>query len=163
MTASETSKSVASKGRILVIDDEFEIRESLSDLLSLEGYAVELAQNAAEGERKLLQKPYDLVLLDLMMPDKSGMEVLRDLRETDSETPVFMVTAYGSVDVAVQAIKLGATHFVTKPWDNAKLLREIERITSGPLLQSENQQLKRIVADQVLEVQALKEIARGNF
>ncbi len=143
MTASETSKSVASKGRILVIDDEFEIRESLSDLLSLEGYAVELAQNAAEGERKLLQKPYDLVLLDLMMPDKSGMEVLRDLRETDSETPVFMVTAYGSVDVAVQAIKLGATHFVTKPWDNAKLLREIERITSGPLLQSENQQLKR--------------------
>lgn len=143
MTVTETPRSVATKGRILVIDDEFEIRESLSDLLSLEGYSVELAQSAAEGERKLLHKPYDLVLLDLMMPDKSGMDVLRDLRETDTETPVFMVTAYGSVDVAVEAIKLGATHFVTKPWDNAKLLREIERITSGPLLQSENQQLKR--------------------
>ena len=139
----ETPKTFASKGRILVIDDEFEIRESLADLLSPEGYSVELAQNAAEGESKLLQKPYDLVLLDLMMPDKSGMDVLRDLRETDTETPVFMVTAYGSVDVAVQAIQLGATHFVTKPWDNAKLLREIERIISGPLLQSENQQLKR--------------------
>ena len=143
MTTTETLQTVAAKGRILVIDDEFEIRESLSDLLTLEGYAVDLAPNATEGERKLGQKPYDLVLLDLMMPDRSGMDVLRDLREYDSETPVFMVTAYGSVDVAVQAIKLGATHFVTKPWDNAKLLREIERITSGPLLQSENLQLKK--------------------
>ena len=85
-----------SKGRILVIDDEIEIRESLEALLDLEGYQVDLAPNAAEGERKLESRAYDLVLLDLMMPDKSGMEVLRDVRERDRHTPIFMITAYGT-------------------------------------------------------------------
>src|SRR3981081_2850538 len=73
----------ASRGRILVIDDEIDIRESLETLLDLEGYEVDLAQNGPEGERRLEQRAYDLVLLDLMMPEKSGMEVLRDVRERD--------------------------------------------------------------------------------
>ena len=83
------------KGRILVIDDETEIRESLEALLDLEGYQVDLAPMRREGERKLESRAYDLVLLDLMMPDKSGMEVLRDVRERDRHTPIFMITAYG--------------------------------------------------------------------
>ncbi len=88
------------KARILVVDDETEIRESLDALLSLEGYSVEQAPNATEGLRRLENASYDLVLLDLMMPDRSGMEVLREVRERDSETPIFMITAYGSVEVA---------------------------------------------------------------
>ena len=99
----------AMKGRILVIDDEADIRESLATLLDLEGYEVDLAQNGAEGERRLEQRAYDLVLLDLMMPEKSGMEVLRDVRERDRHTPIFMITAYSTVEAAVQAVKLGAT------------------------------------------------------
>jgi DNA-binding response OmpR family regulator len=69
------------KGRILVVDDEADIRESLETLLCLEGYAVELAQNGAEGLRRAESANYDMVLLDLMMPDRSGMEVLREIRE----------------------------------------------------------------------------------
>jgi DNA-binding NtrC family response regulator len=132
-----------SKGRILVIDDEIEIRESLEALLQMEGYEVDLAQNAAEGERRLESRAYDLVLLDLMMPDKSGMEVLRDVRERDRHTPIFMITAYGTVEAAVQAVKLGANDYLPKPWDNEKLLIEIDRIIAGQRLIDENTQLKR--------------------
>jgi len=131
------------RGRILVIDDEAEIRESLETLLQLEGYEVDQAQNGAEGERKLEQRAYDLVLLDLMMPDKSGMEVLRDVRERDRHTPIFMITAYGTLEAAVQAVKLGANDYLAKPWDNDKLLIEIDRIIAGQRLVDENTQLKR--------------------
>ena len=89
------------RGRILVIDDEPDIRESLEALLSSEDYRVELAANATEGLKRLETSTYDLVLLDLMMPDKSGMEVLEEIRARDRETPIFMITAYGSVEVAV--------------------------------------------------------------
>jgi len=131
------------RGRILVIDDEAEIRESLETLLQLEGYEVDLAQNAAEGERRLEQRAYDLVLLDLMMPDKSGMEVLHDVRERDRHTPIFMITAYGTLEAAVQAVKLGANDYLAKPWDNEKLLIEIDRVIAGQRLVDENTQLKR--------------------
>lgn len=96
-------------GHILVIDDEPDIRESLEVLLSSEGYRVELAANATEGLKRLEGSTYDLVLLDLMMPEKSGMEVLRDVRERDRHTPIFMITAYGTVEAAVQAVKLERT------------------------------------------------------
>ncbi len=131
------------KGRVLVVDDEAEIRESLEMLLSLEGYAVDLAQNATEGVRKMESRPYDLVLLDLMMPDRSGMDVLREVRERDRETPIFMITAYGSVEAAVKALKLGANDYFSKPWDNEKLLIEIDRMISKHRLERENRQLKR--------------------
>src|SRR5271168_3846901 len=131
------------KGRILVVDDETEIRESLEALLDLEGYQVDLAHNASEGERRLELRAYELVLLDLMMPDKSGMEMLRDVRERDRHTPIFMITAYGTLEAAVQAVKLGANDYLAKPWDNEKLLIEIGRVISGQRLIDENTQLKR--------------------
>ena len=126
-----------------MVDDEVEIRESLEALLDLEGYQVDLAANAAEGERKLESRAYDLVLLDLMMPDKSGMEMLRDVRERDRHTPIFMITAYGTLEAAVQAVKLGANDYLAKPWDNEKLLIEIGRVIAGQRLIDENTQLKR--------------------
>src|ERR1700710_2122064 len=132
----------ASRGRILVIDDEIDIRESLETLLEMEGYEIDLAQNGMEGERRLEQRAYDLVLLDLMMPEKSGMEVLRDVRERDRHTPIFMITAFGTVEAAVQAVKLGANDYLAKPWDNDKLLIEIERVIAGQRLIDENTQLK---------------------
>src|SRR5271165_1424412 len=131
------------KGRILVIDDEADIRESLETLLCLEGYTVELAQNGGEGLRRAEAANYDMILLDLMMPDRSGMEVLREIRERDAETPVFMITAYGSVEVAVTALKNGANDYFSKPWDNEKLIIEIERMIARTRLERENTQLKR--------------------
>src|ERR1039458_4203022 len=96
-----------SKGNILVVDDEADIREGLQDLLTSEGYVVDLAQNGPEGLRKMETRGYALVLLDLMMPDRSGMEVLQEVRERDRETPIFLITAYGSVDeIGRAAIKM---------------------------------------------------------
>lgn len=129
--------------RILVIDDEIDIRESLELLLTGENYIVELAENATSGLQKFETGSYDLVLLDLMMPDRSGIEVLSDIRQRDMETPVFMLTAYGSVEVAVRALKTGANDYFAKPWDNEKLLIEIDRMISKGRLERENTQLKR--------------------
>ncbi len=89
-----------------------------------------------------------MVLLDLMMPDRSGMEVLREIRERDTETPVFMITAYGSVEVAVNALKHGANDYFSKPWDNEKLLIEIDRMIAHSRLARENTQLKRALKQQ---------------
>ncbi len=134
--------------RILVIDDEADIRESLDALLSQDGYAVDLAESGTEGLRKSEAGNYDLILLDLMMPDRSGMEVLKEIRERDNETPVFMITAYGSVEVAVDALKNGANDYFSKPWDNEKLLIEIGRMIAHSRLERENVQLKRAFRQQ---------------
>src|SRR5712692_7572475 len=128
----------AAHGSILVIDDEPDIRESLEALLSQENYRVTLAANASEGLTCLEKAAFDLVLLD-----KSGMQVLEEVRARDRETPVFLITAYGSVEVAVEALKRGASDYFSKPWDNEKLLIEIERMISKRRLERENLELKR--------------------
>src|SRR5215472_2510443 len=142
MTA-PTSTAIETKGNVLVVDDESDIRESLEVLLGTEGYAVELAQNGTEGLHKLETRGYDLVLLDLMMPDRSGMEVLQEVRQRDRDTPIFMITAYGSVEAAVKALKFGANDYFSKPWDNEKLLIEIDRMIARRRLEYENTHLKR--------------------
>jgi DNA-binding NtrC family response regulator len=140
-------RSAKSNGCILVIDDEADIRESLELLLTSENYAVEMAQNGTEGLQKMEARAYDLVLLDLMMPDISGMEVLDEARKRDRETPIFMITAYGSVEAAVQALKLGANDYFSKPWDNEKLIIEIERMIARRRLEYENLHLKRALVE----------------
>jgi len=132
-----------SKGLILVIDDEADIRESLSDLLTLYDYQVELAVNATEGIEKAEVGRHDLILLDLSLPDGSGLNVIQQLRARGFETPIFLITAYGSIEIAVDAIKRGANDYFSKPWDNDKLLIEIERMISKRRLERENRELKR--------------------
>ncbi|MGB7761608.1 MAG: sigma-54 dependent transcriptional regulator [Bryobacteraceae bacterium] len=139
--------SPASKGDILVVDDEVDIREGLEMLLSSEGYQVTLAQNGTEGIEKMEARLYDLVLLDLMMPDRSGMDVLSEVRTRDRETPIFMITAYGSVEAAVEALKLGANDYFSKPWDNEKLLIEIGRMIALRRQEYENTHLKRALKE----------------
>jgi DNA-binding NtrC family response regulator len=141
MSAPQTSTSPQAK--ILVIDDEPDIRESLELVLGDAGYAVDTAQNGTEGLQKLANHGYDLVLLDLMMPDRSGMDVLAEVRDRDRETPIFMITAYGSVEAAVTALKLGANDYFSKPWDNEKLVIEIDRMIARRRLEYENTHLKR--------------------
>ncbi len=140
---SDTTMAETTRGRILVIDDEPDIRESLEMLLSSEGYSVHLAPNALEGLKRFEAATFDLILLDLMMPDKSGMQVLEEIRLRDRETPVFLITAYGSVETAVNALKQGANDYFSKPWDNEKLLIEIDRMIASRRLERENTELKR--------------------
>src|ERR1051325_4547274 len=86
--------SVTSAGLVLIIDDEAEIRESLQTLLELEGYEVETASTGNEGLSHAGDRPFDLVLLDLALPDKNGLNVLAELHERDSQLPVIVITAY---------------------------------------------------------------------
>ena len=111
--------------RILVIDDEAAIRESLEVLLTLEGYAVRMVNDGEQGLRVLELENFDLVLLDLALPGQSGLELLPQIRERQPELPVIMITAYGTVDNVVEAVHAGAENFVQKPWDNEKLLADI--------------------------------------
>ncbi|HEX3471952.1 MAG TPA: sigma-54 dependent transcriptional regulator [Silvibacterium sp.] len=129
--------------RILIIDDEAAIRESLETLLSLEGYVVEMAVNGEEGLDRIEQNSYDLVLLDLALPGKNGLEILQTIRETQPALPVIMITAYGKVDNIVDAIRTGAQNFVQKPWDNEKLLADIRSAIGLYHAEEENIQLKR--------------------
>jgi DNA-binding NtrC family response regulator len=139
----DTDTMPATRGRILVIDDEADIRESLETLLELEGFTVTTAEGGIEGLKRFDESLYDLVLLDLMMPDKGGLEVLDEIRARDKQTPVFLITAYGSIEVAVEALKAGANDYFSKPWDNEKLMIEIERQISRTRLEQENRELRR--------------------
>ncbi|MCI0623214.1 MAG: sigma-54 dependent transcriptional regulator [Acidobacteria bacterium] len=131
------------EGSILVVDDESAIRENLELLLSDANYKVTLAENGAEGLRKLESEYFDLVLLDVMMPDKNGLEVLKEIHLSLPETTIIMITAFGTIENAVSAIKAGAADYVTKPWDNEKLLLDIRNGIQQRKLQLENRELKK--------------------
>jgi DNA-binding NtrC family response regulator len=131
------------KGSILIVDDEAEIRESLETLLSMEGFQVDMADSAETGQRALERKPYDVVLLDVALPGKSGLDALEDFRKLDPNLAVLVITAYGSVENAVTAIRRGAVNFLTKPWDNEQLLAEVRGAVERRRLNQENVQLKR--------------------
>jgi DNA-binding NtrC family response regulator len=130
-------------GSILIVDDEAAIRESLQTLLEMENYSVECAATGEEGLNRIAERPFDLVLLDFALPDKNGLEILRDIRERDRDLSVIMITAYGTVENAVLAIQAGATNFIQKPWDNEKLLADIQGAVARRRAEEENIQLKR--------------------
>src|SRR5467141_3836115 len=132
-----------SVGRILIIDDEAEIRESLETLLQLEGYTVVVAGSGREGLAQIGQRAFDVVLLDLALPDKNGMDVLSEIRLLYPLQPVIMITAYGTVENAVRAMQSGATNFIQKPWDNEKLLADVRAAVARQRAEEENVQLKR--------------------
>jgi DNA-binding NtrC family response regulator len=130
-------------GSILVIDDEAEIREGLELLLSSEGYSVTSAENGESGLARLEAEPYDLLLLDVSLPDRNGLDLLRDIRQRDAHLPIVLITAYGSIDMARQAFKSGAQDYITKPWSNDELLAQVALAVEGRRLREENVQLKR--------------------
>ena len=107
-------------GSVLIIDDEAAIRESLETLLEMEGYEVHSAETAEDGLAQLGESSYDLVLLDLALPDRSGMDLLPEIAANHPGLPVIMITAYGTVENAVTAMQSGAVNFVQKPWEDRK-------------------------------------------
>ena len=137
------SESTPAQGWVLIVDDEAEIRESLQTLLELEGYEVEAAANGDEGLSKLGERPFDLVLLDLALPGRSGIDLLPEIRALDAQLPVIIITAYGTVEDAVRAMQGGAGNFLQKPWDNEKLLADVRAAVGRRRTEEENIQLKR--------------------
>src|SRR5438270_6283619 len=130
-------------GTVLIIDDEAAIRESLETLLELEGYAVESASSGEEGLARLGDGSFDLVLLDLALPDRNGIDLLAEIHAHDPHLSVIMITAYGTVENAVRAMQAGASNFVQKPWDNEKLLADVRTAVARHRAEEENVQLKR--------------------
>lgn len=145
-----------SNGKILIVDDEKNIRMSLT--AALETLPIEIA-TAASGEEALAlleEKPYDfkLILLDLLMPGIDGMEVLRRLAPIRPDIKIIVITAYGSIETAVEAMKLGAVDFLTKPFDPEEIRQAVSR-----LLDWETQPDQRSGAYQVLLALARKRLA----
>jgi DNA-binding NtrC family response regulator len=132
-----------SAGRVLIIDDEAEIRESLETLLEIEGYSVSSAATGTEGVIRANETAFDVILLDLALPDKSGMDVLAEIRLHSTAQSIIMITAYGTVENAVKAMQFGATNFIQKPWDNEKLLADVRAAVARSKAEEENVQLKR--------------------
>ena len=112
------------KARILVADDEEGIRESLSLILEDE-YDLSFAENGEETLAKLAKEPFALVLLDIKMPKLDGLEVLRKLKSNGHTMPVLMLTAYQSVELAKEAIKLGARDYLPKPFERNQILAAV--------------------------------------
>jgi len=135
--------SLPAAGSVLIIDDEAAIRESLETLLELEGYGVESASSGEEGLARIGERSFDLVLLDLALPDRNGMDLLSEIHVQDPGLSIIMVTAYGTVENAVKAMQAGAANFVQKPWDNEKLLADVRAAVARHRAEEENVQLKR--------------------
>jgi DNA-binding NtrC family response regulator len=129
--------------RILIIDDEAGIRDSLETLLTLEGFRVEMAPDGQAGLDQLTRHSYDLLLLDLALPGESGIDLLPRIKSLAPELPIIMITAYGTVNNVVDAIRAGASNFIQKPWDNEKLLADIRLAIGKNRAEEEVKQLKR--------------------
>ncbi|MBC8645924.1 MAG: sigma-54-dependent Fis family transcriptional regulator [Thermoanaerobaculia bacterium] len=128
--------------RILVVDDEEVIRDVLQTLLEKEGCDVTTASDAGEALALFDAEPYDVVLLDLMLPDRSGLEVLRDVRRRDPDAVVVIVTAYSSIEGAIQAMREGAFHYIPKPFQNQEVLMTVRKGAEARRLTEENRRLK---------------------
>lgn len=143
--------------RVLVIDDELGIREGCRRALSASGFEVDVAENGPVGVARLREAPYDVLLVDAMMPGMGGLEVLQHARKIAPELICIIITGYATVELAVQAIREGAQDFVAKPFtaelllqvinrelERLRLKREAERVT---LLEEQNRELERVKAE----------------
>ena len=118
-------------------------REGLELLLKTEGYQVSSADTGQSGLTQLGERPFDLLLLDVSLPDRNGIEMLKDIRRQDPDLPVVLITAYGSIEMARAAFKSGVMDYITKPWSNDELLAQVAQAVDARRLRDENLQLKR--------------------
>lgn len=103
--------------RIQVIDDDAEILEFLKEFFTKLGHEVSLAENGKDGLKQIISNPPDLVLLDIMMPDKDGLTLLKEIKEVDKDVSVAMITAYKDADRVIEAFRLGAMDCLLKPFN----------------------------------------------
>jgi DNA-binding NtrC family response regulator len=132
--------------RILVIDDEEVVLRSCQRILADDAHVVETASGSLEGLRKVDGGGFDLVVLDIKMPHKDGIEVLRDIKEKHPEVEVIMVTGLSEVQTAVKAMKLGAFDYLSKPFDPDELQHVVDRALERQRLKRENRDLKTEVS-----------------
>jgi DNA-binding NtrC family response regulator len=151
---------------ILVVDDKDTVRQMLSKTLQSEGYEVDVAEDGLIALERAKDKQYDLVLTDLKLPNKDGLEVLAALKDLDPEVAVVVMTAYGTIESAVQAMKMGAFDFLTKPFDTDHLNMLIKRALETRRILAENILLREELAQSlgfteiVGKCEKMKEVSR---
>ena len=136
---------------ILIVDDEFSVRDSLYNWFKTEGYRVNTAENAMEALKKLQASPWDIVLVDIKMPGMDGMELQKQIKKIDNTIVVIIITAYATVDTAVEAMKEGAFDYLSKPIDPDKLSILVRNVVNQRRLIAENIQLKQKVEELSLQ------------
>jgi two-component system alkaline phosphatase synthesis response regulator PhoP len=135
------------KKRILVIEDEPSLSMAIRDELEFEGFEASVVENGIEGLDRILAEAPDLVILDLMLPRKSGFEICREVRDRGMDIPIIMLTARAQEVDRVRGLELGADDYVTKPFSLAELvarIRAVLRRTRGPSLSEEAQKILQI-------------------
>ncbi|APT49277.1 MULTISPECIES: response regulator transcription factor [Bacillus] len=135
------------KGKILVVEDEKKIARVLSLELEYEGYEVTVKETGMDGLQALEEDSFDLVLLDVMLPELSGLEVLRRVRKTNTATPIILITARGSVPDKVSGLDLGANDYITKPFDIEELLARIRAQLRLNIYAQEEKETELSIAD----------------
>ena len=141
MKATAEARSL-NAARILVVEDDREMARFLDQILSEEGYAVELAHDGPAALEKARQSGFDLVVSDLMMPRMKGTELIRQLKENHAEVPVLVITAFGTIESAVEAMKAGALHYITKPFRTDDFLIHVQRALENHRLHNELDRLR---------------------
>src|SRR6185369_16002001 len=131
---------------VLVIDDEAAIRQILASAISKAGHSVDTADCVKEASSKLVRGDVDVALCDIMMPDGNGVELVRSFRGAGIDTQFVMVTAFASMETAVEALRAGATDYMVKPIRTEELLHRLEQIASMRGLKAENQALRQMVS-----------------
>ena len=137
---------------ILVVDDEASIRRTLKEILEYETYDVELAEDGRSALATIRERPFDLVLLDVKMPEPDGMEVLATVAEETPELPVVMISGHGTIETAVEATKLGAFDFIEKPPDLNRLLVTVRNALDRGQLATQNRRMRQAITEQAADV-----------
>jgi two-component system response regulator AtoC len=131
--------------RILIIDDEENFRHMLSVILKKENYDVETASNGEEGLKKITLSPFDQILCDIRMPKMDGMEFLREVQKMEVDATVIMMSAYGTIDTAIEAMKLGAYDYISKPFKPDEIILTLKKAEERERLRRENELLRKEV------------------
>src|SRR6056297_28839 len=131
------------QAKILVVDDEINLREMLAILLQREGFQVTQVGNGEAALKLASENGFDLIVSDIRMPGLSGIELLRQLREQENEVAMIMITAFSSTEEAVEAMKLGAYDYITKPFKNDEIRLVVRNALERRQLKAENRQLKQ--------------------
>lgn len=137
-----TMKGNLMSGKILVVDDEQSMCEFMEIMLTKEGYKVETAASGDEAVRKTVSSSYDLVIADMMMPQMTGLDLLKEIKGRRPEQDLIVMTAFASVDTAIEAMKQGALDYITKPFKVDEIKLVIEKSISRKRLKRENDNLK---------------------
>lgn len=131
--------------RILIVDDEESFRHMLSVILRKEKYEVETASNGEEALQKISESPFDQILCDIRMPQMDGLEFLKEAQKIGVESTIIMMSAYGTIDTAIEAMKLGAYDYISKPFKTDEIILTLRKAEEREQLRRENQLLRREV------------------